>query len=349
MMDACTTFPKTGYDVEHMRKLGILAAIALLAVSCTDSKLPTAPTAVAGPTPPVKTPPLPTPVPGVLALSMPIDSADAVNTVFGMQPFGYHAGDLHAQNGHSGWDIEYRSGGVVRAAASGTIQEVLTDTFGRFSVQIEHVVGEHFYRTIYSNLATIPSDVAPDEVVRAGQTIGTPGTIIGTPGTAFIHFQLDDLEFHNERVVNPKAVSPEPFLTPAAKSIFDSMWGRAEFLHELVEPFATNPREIAFPASRTWTRAGGDGPAGIRFTRFSEKDIAYNYVLLAESGTVIESGTVAIDSTSRPNPVIALTSPTGVRLGVYDVVSNEMRLALSNQGAPRPADLSGATVYRTAQ
>ena len=330
-----------------MRKLWFLAGIALLA-ACTESKLPTAPTAVAGPTPPVVPPPLPTNVPGVLALSMPIDPADAANTVFGMQPFGYHAGDLHAQDGHSGWDIEYRPGGTVRAAAAGTIQEVFTDTLGRITVQIEHLVGEHFYRTIYSNLATITSAIEPNEVVLAGQSIGTPGTIIGTPGTLFIHFQLDDLEYHRE-IANPKAVSPEPFLTPAAKNIFDTVWRRAEFLHELVEPYATNSRTLVFPASRTWTRAGGDGPAAIRFTRFSERDVAYNYVLLAESGTVIESGTVAIDSTSRPNPLIALTAPTGVRLGVYDVVSNEMRLALSNPGSPRPADLSGATVYRTPQ
>ena len=318
-----------------------------MATACTDSKLPTAPTAIAGPTPPVQTPPLPTSVPGVLALSMPIASADAANTVFGMQPFGYHAGDLHATDGHSGWDIEFRPGGVVRAAAAGTVQEVFTDTLGRFTVQIEHVVGEHFYRTIYSNLATIASDVEPKEVVLAGQAIGTPGVIIGNAGT-FIHFQLDDLEFHRE-IANPKAVSPEPFLTPAAKTIFDTVWQRAEFLHELVEPYATNPRELAFPASRTWTRAGGDGPAGIRFTRYSERDVGYNYSLLAESGTVIESGTVAVDSTSRPNPLIALTSPTGVRLGVYDVVSNEMRLALGSPGAPRPADISGATIYRTAK
>lgn len=331
-----------------MRTLSFLAGIALLAAACTESKLPTAPTAVAGPTPLVKTPPLPTTVPGVLALSMPIASADAANVVFGMQPYGYHAGDLHAQNGHSGWDIEYRTGGIVRAAAAGTIQVVDTDALGRFTVQIEHVVGEHFYRTIYSNLATIASDVAPDEVVVSGQTIGTPGPIIGN-ASLFIHFQLDDLEFHNERVANPKAVSPEPFLTPAAKGIFDQVWNRAEFLHELVEPFATNPREISFPASRTWTRAGGDGVPGIRFTRFSERDVAYNYVLLAESGTIIESGTVAIDTTSRPNPLIALTAPTGVRLGIYDVVSNELRLALSNPGSPRPTDLSGATIYRTTQ
>ena len=330
-----------------MHKAWMLAGILLLVAACTDERIPTAPTPVAGPTPPVPPPPLPTNVPGVLALSMPIDATDSVNTVFGMTPFGYHASDLHAQDGHAGWDIEYRTGGVVRAAAAGTIQEVSTDTLGRFTVQIEHRVGEHFYRTIYSNLATLSSDIEPDEVVLAGQALGTPGVSIGNAGR-FIHFQLDDLEFHRE-IANPKAVSPEPFLTPAAKSIFDTMWRQAEFGHELVEPFATNPRTLAFPASRTWMRAGGDGPAGFRFTRFSERDVAYNYVLLAESGTVIESGTVAIDPTARPNPVIALTAATGVRLGVYDIVSNEMRLALSNPGSPRPADLSGATIYRTAQ
>lgn len=321
-----------------MRKSLIVAGIALLAAACTDSKLPTAPTAIADPTPVVPMPSLPTNVPGVLALSMPIDAADSANVVFGMEPYGYH-GDLHAQDGHAGWDIEYRPGGIVRAAAAGTIQQVFTDAAGRITVQIEHLVGEHFYRTIYANLVTTASDIAPDEVVIAGQTIGTAAT--------FVHFQLDDLEFHNERVVNPKAVSPEPFLTPAAKTLFDALWSRAAFGQELVEPFATNSREVAFPASRTWTRAGGDGPAGIRFTRFSEHEVGYNYVLLAESGTVVESGTVAIDATARPYPLIALTSPTAVRLGLYDIVSNEMRLSLSNPGTPRANDLSGATIYRT--
>jgi murein DD-endopeptidase MepM/ murein hydrolase activator NlpD len=330
-----------------MQKVWILAGIVLLAVACTDEKIPTAPTPVAGPTPPLVPPPLPTNVPGVLALSMPIDAADSANTVFGMTPFGYHAGDLHAQDGHSGWDVEFRAGGVVRAAAAGTIEEVFTDTLGRFTVQVGHLVGGHFYRTIYSNLATISPDIELEKSVTAGQAIGTPGVIIGNAGT-FIHFQLDDLEFHRE-IANPKAVSPEPFLTPAAKSVFDTIWQRAEFGHELVEPFATNPRALSFPASRTWTRAGGDGPAGIRFTRYNERDVAYNYEILAESGTVIESGTVAIDPTSRPNPLIALTAATGVRLGIYDVVSNEMRLSLGSPGSPRPAGLSGATIYRTAQ
>ena len=89
------------------------------------------------------------------------------------------------------------------------------------------------------------------------------------------HFQLDDFEY-SPREPNPNAVSPEPFLTPAAKSFFDALWSRAAFLQELVEPFATNPRDLSFPASRTWTRAGGDGPAGIRFTRHRARSLSTN-------------------------------------------------------------------------
>lgn len=337
-----------------MRKVWVLAGFAVLAAACTDEKTPLAPTAIAAPTPPVAAPPLPTNVPGVLAVAMPIDLADTANTAFGIAPFGYHAAE-HAGDGHPGWDIEYRIGGLVRAAAAGTIHSVIADpsTPGRFTIQIEHVVGEHFYRTVYTNIATLASTaIAESGLVNAGQVLGTAGLIIATVGTtpinyAMTHFQLDDLEFHREGLSNPKAVSPEPFLTAAGKTVFDALWARAAFGHELVEPFATNPRELSFPASRTWVRAGGDGVAGIRFTRPSARNVEYNYELLAESGTVIESGTVAVDVTARPYPLIALTSATAVRLGLYDVVSNEMRLSLANPGSPRAPDLSGASVYRT--
>ena len=331
---------------DEMRKLWILAGIAVMATACTDEKTPLAPTAIAAPAPPLVTPPLPTTVPGVLALSMPIDPGDAANTVFGIEPFGYHGPD-HSTDGHAGWDIEYRAGGIVRAAAAGTIQEVNENALapGRFSVIIEHVVGTHFYHTIYTNLTNLRSDIVPDEAVFANQALGTAGTF-GTSGTAMTHFQLDDLEFHREGLSSPKAVSPEPFLSAPAKSIFDSMWSRAIFDAELVESFATNSREVT-PVSRTWTRVGGDGPAAIRFTRHSIRSVDYTYELLAESGTVIESGAVAINTISRPYALIALTAPTSVRLGLYEIVSNEMRLSLALPGAPRATDLSTAATYRT--
>lgn len=338
-----------------MRKLCVVAAIALVLASCTDQKSPLAPTTVAAPTPPVPTPALPTNVPGVLTIAMPINAADLATTAFGLAPFGYHGGD-HAEDGHPGWDVEYRVGGIVRAAAAGTVQSVFADVFtpGRFTVQIEHIIGSHHYRTVYTNLASVNTDIAPAEGVGVGQPLGTAGTVFGTVGTtqltyAMTHFQLDDFEFYRE-VPNPNAVSPEPFLSANAKQLFDGIWATAAYVHELVEPFVTNPREQSFPASRTWTRAGGDGPAGIRFTRRSGRAADYDYALLAESETVVESGTVVLTSTSRPLSSIDLVSPTSSRrLGVYDIVSNELRLSLANPGSPRASDLSAASVYRTSR
>ena len=157
------------------------------------------------------------------------------------------------------------------------------------------------------------------------------------------HFQLDDLEFHRE-VPNPKAVSPEPFLNAEGKALFDRVWPTAAYFQELVEPFATNARETTV-TTRTWMRAGGDGPAGIRFTR---EGSTYTYELLTESSTVIEVGTVSLAHTSRP-PTIDLVSPTATRLGSYDIVSNELRLTLANPGSSRPASVAPANVYRTNQ
>ena len=332
-----------------MRKCCAVAGMAFALMACTDQKSPLAPTTIAAPSPPLAAPPLPTNVPGVLAIAMPINPGDNATTAFGLAPFGYHGAD-HAEDGHPGWDIEYRLGGIVRAAAAGSVQTVMADAFtpGRFTVQLEHLVGSHHYRTVYTNLASVNPDVVPGEGVGVGQPLGTAGTI-GTPGTlpyAMIHFQLDDFEYYRE-IPNPNAVSPEPFLTASAKSLFDALWSRAAYGHELVEPFVTNPRELSFPASRTWMRAGGDGPAGIRFTRSRAQAAEYEYALLAESGTVIETGAVAINLTARPYPLIALTAPTSVRLGLYDIVSNELRLSLANPGSPRAADLSAASVYRT--
>jgi hypothetical protein len=323
--------------------------ILLVAVSAGAAcdKLTTAPTPVASPAPPLPAPPLPTPVPGVLALGMPIDAIDVANTAFGMLPFGYHGGG-HTENGHAGWDIEYRIGALVRAAAAGTVISVDDDpnTVGRMVVILEHVVGEHFYRTHYGNLSTVNSDVVVDELVLAGQPIGIAGTITAPIGAATVtyamtHFQLDDLEYHRE-IANPKAVSPEPFLTPSAKTLFDRIWLTAAYLQELVEPFASNDRERPI-TTRVWTRAGGDGPAGIRFIRTGT---GYTYELLTESGTVVEVGDVTLTTTAHP-PTIDLASPTASRLGTYDILSNEMRLTLANPGASRPASVDTSNVYRS--
>jgi hypothetical protein len=331
-----------------VRALFVIVGL-VAAGACSLEKSPTASTPIAGPTPSSPVPSLPTNVPGVLAVSLPIDSADIVNTGFGIVPFGYHGAD-HARDGHAGWDIEYRLGGVVRAAAPGTILGVALQTTGRTVVTLEHLVGAHYYRTIYTGLLDVPPDIVVDQTVVTGQRLGIAGPAAAVAGVAStdasIHFQLDDLEFHREGP-EPKAVSPEPFLTAPARSLFERMWATARYHHELVEPLASNPRDLRFPASRIWTRAGGEGPAGIRVTRASAQSADYTYELLAESGTVIEGGFLVLDLSTRPYPSIDLVSPLGRRLGIYDIVSAEMHLTLASQGAARPSTLDATHVYRT--
>ena len=331
----------------NRRLIGGLALASITALSCSLEQSPTASTPIAAPAPPPPTPPLPTTVPGVLSIAMPIDSSDTASAAFGLIPFGVHGGG-HTEDGHAGWDVEYRIGAPVRAAAAGIVISVAPDLIspGRTAVVLEHAVGSHFYLTHYTNLAAVRSEILVDAVVAAGQAIGTAGTITSTIGDtpttyAMTHFQLDDLEFHREGV-NPKAVSPEPFLSASGKSLFDRIWTGAIYLQELVEPFPTNSRDTP-GASRTWMRAGGDGPAGIRFTR---RGNVYTYELLAESGTAVETGEAVLRLPARP-PTIDLISPTAARVGVYDIVSNELRLTLPSPGGARPAALDPTHVYRT--
>lgn len=332
------------------RSVCVLFVVAT-AAACSDQS-PTAPTVTTAPPAAAIVVPLPTAVPGVLSLVMPIELADVATTAFGMTPFGFHGAD-HAEDGHPGWDIEYRLGGTVRAAAAGTVQNLFPDpsVAGRTTVQIEHVVGTHFYRTVYTNLATVNPEIVAAATVRAGQALGVAGTVSLTVGTtpityAMVHFQLDDFEYYRE-IPNPNAVTPEPFLAADAKLFFDRIWNTAVSSSELLEPYASNPRGLSFPASRTWTRVSGDGPAGIRFTRGSSRSPNYDYAILAESGVAIETGTVTLALTARPFPSIDFVSGAGRRLGIYDIVSDTMRLSIANADESRPTDLSAASTYRT--
>ncbi|MSO62241.1 MAG: hypothetical protein EXQ50_09155 [Acidobacteria bacterium] len=336
---------------EMLKRSVLVLLTAAVVAACSSGQSPTAPTTITAAPPPIVVP-LPTTVPGVLTLVLPIDAADLATTAFGIAPYGYHGAD-HAEDGHPGWDVEYRLGGIVRAAAAGMVQSVFPDpsVAGRSTVQIEHVIGTHFYRTVYTNLASVTPEIIPAAAVRAGQSLGVAGTVSQTVGTtpityAMTHFQLDDFEYYRE-IPNPNAVTPEPFLAADAKLFFDRIFSGAVFSTELVEPYASNQRDLRFPASRTWTRVSGDGPAGIRFTRVAARNPNYDYAILAESGTAIETGTVTLALTARPFPSIDLVSATGRRLGVYDIVSDQMRLVLANPGASRPVDVNAASTYRT--
>ena len=241
-----------------LKRSAIFVLLSATLAGCNPDN-PTAPTTVTvAPLPPIVVP-LPTTVPGVLSLVMPADPSDLATTAFGLAPFGYHGAD-HAEDGHPGWDLEYRIGGIVRAAAAGSVIGVGSDALvpGRSTVQIDHVVGSHFYRTIYTNLATVNPEIVAAAAVRAGQPLGVAGTLSRTVGTtpvtyAMTHFQLDDFEYYRP-VPNPNAVTPEPFLGADAKLLFDRIWTTAVFGAELVEPYASSPRDLSFPASSTWTR-----------------------------------------------------------------------------------------------
>ena len=332
----------------------VVALLAFLLSACNSGGLPTTPSDNVFPgTPSTNSSPIIVvpPLPGtVLSIAMPIDGADIATNAFGLLPFGYH-GAGHASPGHSGWDIEYRSGAQVRAAADGVVQAIEPDTIapGRSRVAIEHALGAHIYRTVYANLSSVREEIVLDAKVVRGQPIGVAGTLTTTIGDttltyAMSHFQVDDFETHREGL-DPKAVTPEPFLNADGRAIFDRIWPRSAFAEELTEPFISMSRDQRIPLTRTWRLESGDGPAGLSFTRTT--NAGHQYLLLTQSGTAIESGAVILRVLARPFATIDLVTPTGPRLGIYDIVGDQMRLSLGSPGAPRPTDLGAASVYRT--
>lgn len=335
--------------------LGLLVSLAIALAACNKHAAPGSPTPVsAAPAASVPVPaPVPSPpaAPSTIAVSMPIAVADARSSFYGLGPFGYHGAD-HAEDGHPGWDVEYRLGASVRAAGDGSVQSVFTDAFDatRVTVQLMHAGGARGFRTVYTNLINIPPGIVAGAAVQRGQPIGTVGSITATQGStaityAITHFQLDDFSAE-AGLTNRNAVSPEAFLSADGRAVFDRIWTAAVYAHELVEPHPTNPRDVAFPLTRLWTRESGSGPAAIAFTRPSGRATDYQFEIRSESGAVVDAGRVALNFTVRPFPTIDL-SGTGSRLGVYDIVGDRMRLALGGTGASRPADLSAASVYRT--
>ncbi len=343
----------------------VVLLLAILASACNNGGSPTTPTVTR--TPALNTTPttvVPTLVGPLLSIAMPIDLTDIASSAFGLLPFGYHGAD-HAGDGHAGWDIEYQQGALVRAAAAGIVQAIEPDSIvlGRTRVTIEHLLGAHIYRTVYANLSSTSADVVLKAAVNRGQAIGQAGAVTAVIGTAPVtyamsHFQVDDFETHREGP-DPKAVSPEPFLNAEGRVVFDRLWALSAFAHELTEPFVSQSRDQRFPLTRTWRLESGDGPAGLSFTRRSAVGTDHEYLVLAQSGTAIESGVVTLRlpggdkplglSGARPFPTIDLVTPTGPRLGIYDIVGDQMRLALGSPGAPRRADLGAASVYRTAR
>ena len=322
-----------------------VAACALASVvgvpGCGGS--PAAPTGTAAPTPTTA---------AAFAIGMPIALPDLGSAAYGLWPFGVH-GSSHAVDGHPGWDVEYRPGASVLAAATGTVQSVFADAngSGRVTVQISHAVNGRPYRTVYTNIGSVAQGVTAGAGVSAGQPIGTAGTLtlaIGTRTVTFsmTHFQVDDFS-QSAGSSNVNAVSPETFLDGAGRSVFDTVWSTAAYNQELCEPFPANPRDAVFPLTRTWTRQTGSGPIRIDVRRLDPTTNAYDYSLVDAQGAT-EAGTVSVTPAGTLSAIdLRPSGGTAVRPGVYDIVGGSMRLDLADGTGGRPMSLANASTYTT--
>ncbi len=264
-------------------------------------------------------------------------------------------GGAHARDGHPGWDVEYRPGANVLAAAGGAILHALpeADGGGRYTVRITHDVGGRTaYATDYTNLGSLAAGIATGATVTRGQIIGTAGvqtqTIGRTPVTwGMTHFQVNDFS-RSEGLTNPNAVSAELFLSTSARAQFESIWKSAAYQTEWCEPFVTNSRGAIFPLARTWTLQSGSLAPILDVRCPSETSNEYTYSLLASDRSTIESGIFVADAVIKPLATVDFRpSSGGTRLGVWDVLGGTMQLNLAATGAPRPSSLAGAVTYIT--
>lgn len=297
--------------------------------------------------------PPPTTAGAAFTISLPIRPADRANNAFGLNPFGIHIGD-HGIDGHPGWDIEYAVGASVLAAADGTVQSILPSEGGQaFGIQITHkVAGREAYRTIYG-VRTVAPGVSAGGSVSAGQPLGTVASYTRTIGTitvtyGFTHFQLDDFS-SSAGLTNLNAVSPETFLSGEARQTFDAIWQDAFYLQELVEPFATSPRDVTFPMTRAWLLRSGGLASRLEITRADAFANGFSYLMRDGTGVVAETGIVEIEALAKPAPTIDFI-PAGSsqrRRGVYSIHGGTMQMDYGAPGAARPASLGAASTYTT--
>jgi hypothetical protein len=164
----------------------VLCAVACLAVllGCGGADPVTTPSVVTSP-PATTAAPVPPPVASTaFTIDMPLDPSDVSTELGGLAPFGAHFAD-HGEDGHPGWDIGFRVGGIVRAAAEGVVQSV-TPIGGssQSTVQIFHRIGDRTYRTVYVGVESVRPSVTPDAPVRAGDPLGLAGVITAMVGSS---------------------------------------------------------------------------------------------------------------------------------------------------------------------
>ena len=282
---------------------------------------------------------------------MPVESNDISTELGGLAPFGAHFAD-HGEDGHPGWDIGYRVGGTVRAAADGTVQSVMPIAGSSHStVQVIHRIGDRTYRTVYVGIEHVRPSIAPEAPVRAGDPIGEAAVTTAMIGSSMvtyaqIHFQVDDFA-SSAGLTNRNAVCPEPFLSSKGRAVFESLWRVSSYSAELVEPFACNPRDITWPLVRVWDRQTGDLPNAIEFTRRSSRAADLEYRWLGPNRETIESGTARNVGWTTLQTIDLFASGRPPAYGIYEVRDSALRLQSGGAGGQRPAAFSGESQYLT--
>lgn len=275
-------------------------------------------------------------------IDLPIAPGDGAAFAYGIWPYGVHGGG-HGLDGHPGFDIEYRTGAPVLAAADGVVDSITVDAHdpSRRVVRLTHARDRGTYLTDYSNLIAVPERVVPGATVVRGEALGVAGTFVDGR-SAMTHFQVGDpTHLENGQII----ASPAGYVSASARVLLDHLWRTAAYRAEICEPFLTNSRAHGFPFTRTWTRQSGAGPATIDITCVSDGgDVTY---VMSSGDGQVESGTVVVGWSTRPTTADFRPSAGAARLAIYDIVSESMRLALGGPGAARPASLDSAAVYTT--
>jgi len=262
-------------------------------------------------------------------------------------------GGGHDLDGHPGFDFEYRLGSPVYAPVDATVSNRIPDfnsPADRESIQLRYPGVPTDYFIDITNLMNVPAAIQTGTRVARGQVLGTAGPIgFGSNAmstSAMIHFGVSDPNT-NEPNIAPHSVSPDKFMTPEARAQLAAIWANAAYVSEWCEPFLDNNRAELFPKSRAWTLASGTTAAKI-VAGCPTVNGATEYSFVDASGVTMETGSMTVGWANRPTTV-DFTSSTGLRrLGLYDIVSETMRLSLGPAGGGRPTSLGTASVYATA-
>ena len=104
---------------------------------------------------------------------------------------------------HTGVDIASETGGEVRAAADGVIEEIFEDPMMGWTVRVSHGGG---FESVYRNLSPdFPEGIETGAAVTAGQTIGAVG------GTALIECE-EEPHLHFELKLAGESVDPADYM-----------------------------------------------------------------------------------------------------------------------------------------